>query len=1334
VNPYFDADFPNYIIGLRSAPDETLPLIEFDTQQRMTTGGTDLTFSGVDAENGFLALALPQTAPISSVDSSGLVGGSGSMTTIPAGSLQLYSSANGGTFQVLGPAGGSYISTVALPFNATSNQIRQAINEIGALGVVVSTVYGAGTVDDPWTLVGTGLDSLQIDDTGLAGSGILGRLTLEELKAVSTTATSGTFTLTIDIAGTPHTTAPLSLTATTDTIRAAIDAVGGVLAGKVTGLGTAEHPWILGPRVQSIKTGDAIVFHDAWGQSSSGLLDGQTYFAIVAPEAGQGKTGSVVIQLAATHAGAIATIPVTVPLTTTTDFDEPVMGFMAGGRHGFTSPLSSSSNGIKLSATVKSTDSIGNKSANGGEPKFRDVLTRGDFASVKNLRDTWKNIFSKGLKKDDDSPLGKAIGDLAKVNGDDIKNSGWTVSGAFGVLIVKNEARVVVGPTAVLRTPGAVEISTDIKETLKSSVEGTVSKPYGSSKAFAVAVDVVLVSNTSHAIVESGAKITGGSGVKVDSQVIYPWAGQMYIDRYSDTSTLWKTIPANLLKHLTDAINGKLGIDEWLINHWVNVGIKQKAPNSDTQIKLSAAGSGSGINLSNDCLAQIEDGAEINQDPTVQSTPDQSLSVTAKTSISQTLFAGTIYLDFSPDGIGKTYRKFGKTKFLSGVPSQLLVQQQGKNAIGASVGVVKMETRTRALLGGVSADDRGSRPPRPANPGKLLVNVGQNGLTVNASTNNLIIQVGQAGGQASNNGFSGTAAAIDSNQITEASIQGGDASHKAVIRSNPGTSGKIQVNAADTSYLIPVAGAALIGASKGAGVSVAIGMLSRDVTARIGMRDENAPLTLIDMVGMGDVAVGSSADGAVTPTAGAGSIRGSSTNPYAKENAGPNYDIEENGITLDKWGLGISGAGAAVDIADSVVATINHGGSMIAAAPGTSISLNAANTTTILANSGSLSARSSTETVSVGLAGAVSWIVAASDVEATIRRATISGYSLAVEATNDRSIGTVAVSAAGGGVGGDGGFTLNAAVSVGGLSLTTKTIASIDRVNGTSLSGTRVIATTKDLIWNIAGSFVANVSSILTRYKYDDLFEMQQSVGAENGRSLAAGVSVAIVTAKPTTKATVVSSKLVLAQGNMSVGATDSSTVITVSAGGSLVSTKDSSNTMSVNQAAGSTVAGMVAIVNIDPTVEASITDSTIELGTTGGDLSVLSTTALLLATASGAVVINRDGRSSASASVGAAVTVVNTTSRGTAKIDEKSKVTVPRGKVRVRSTNGNPDDAEWTALDPVFSEMNMPEAGTGAVWSFAVAAMASDSSFSAAASVTVTNVTNFQTATIGGE
>ncbi len=75
----------------------------------------------------------------------------------PAGALQLFNSASGGTFTISAIKGGTTQVTSPLDFNTSAGQVQAALD---ALAGVQATVTGGGTAGDPWIITGTGFSSL----------------------------------------------------------------------------------------------------------------------------------------------------------------------------------------------------------------------------------------------------------------------------------------------------------------------------------------------------------------------------------------------------------------------------------------------------------------------------------------------------------------------------------------------------------------------------------------------------------------------------------------------------------------------------------------------------------------------------------------------------------------------------------------------------------------------------------------------------------------------------------------------------------------------------------------------------------------------------------------------------------------------------------------------------------------------------------------------------------------------------------------------------------------------------------------------------------------------
>ena len=156
----------------------------------------------------------------------------------PAGALQLFNSASGGTFTISAVKGGTTQVTSPLDFNTSAGQVQAALD---ALAGVQATVTGGGTASDPWIITGTGFSSLAVNDTSVtttiqaapAGAG-----------ALFNNATGGTFTISVKVSSNTETTAGIAYNATASAVETALNKLTNVTA-TVTGAGTAADPWII---------------------------------------------------------------------------------------------------------------------------------------------------------------------------------------------------------------------------------------------------------------------------------------------------------------------------------------------------------------------------------------------------------------------------------------------------------------------------------------------------------------------------------------------------------------------------------------------------------------------------------------------------------------------------------------------------------------------------------------------------------------------------------------------------------------------------------------------------------------------------------------------------------------------------------------------------------------------------------------------------------------------------------------------------------------------------------------------------------------------------------
>ncbi|MFN8857435.1 MAG: hypothetical protein ACK50P_17855, partial [Planctomycetaceae bacterium] len=420
--------------------------------------------------------------------------------SVPA--RELWNTAGAGTFTLsVVSSAGQTSTTAALAWNATPDAIAAALNTLP--GVSVWAVEGAGVVSNPWIILGSGIKDLTANISQLQAGASSWATLSQATQVLATSATSGSFTLSVDVGGQTLTTPALPWNATAAQVAAAINSLDGV-AGWVTGEGTATNPWLLQVNSVPLQTGSPLTFTDAWGQANYGLLNGTTCYATLLPAVG--NTGTVVLGLASTSANATATPPSLVPLQGPLPLGKVRYSQLTGNSQTLT-PLMQST-GITIEASLTST-----------EDSLSMVHFGGILAPV--VMALNGNVLGGYLLSDHVTlPQGRIHHASAEqVSAGDMGNM-LTVSA--NVTRIHNTVQAIVGPTAVLSTAGEVQISSSIKDTLKGVDVSGATFYKKSNFGLAVAFEKISVVNTSEAYIASGATVTAGGGVSVNSVVEYP--------------------------------------------------------------------------------------------------------------------------------------------------------------------------------------------------------------------------------------------------------------------------------------------------------------------------------------------------------------------------------------------------------------------------------------------------------------------------------------------------------------------------------------------------------------------------------------------------------------------------------------------------------------------------------------------------------------------------------------------------------------------------------------------------------------------------------------------
>jgi len=174
------------------------------------------------------------------VNDSGLVGGSIAVQSVLPQEQRLWNNATGGTFTITATVNGIAETTVPLSHSATAAQLQAALN---ALAGVKVTVTGSGTSANPWSILGSGVSTLSLNDSGLTYNSIVQTIPAGA-QELWNNATSGTFTISAVVGGKTEITNPIDYNTTASAVQAALNALAGVSV-TVTGSGTVGDPWII---------------------------------------------------------------------------------------------------------------------------------------------------------------------------------------------------------------------------------------------------------------------------------------------------------------------------------------------------------------------------------------------------------------------------------------------------------------------------------------------------------------------------------------------------------------------------------------------------------------------------------------------------------------------------------------------------------------------------------------------------------------------------------------------------------------------------------------------------------------------------------------------------------------------------------------------------------------------------------------------------------------------------------------------------------------------------------------------------------------------------------
>ncbi len=1144
------------------------------------SSGAEFDIVNADMDGGQVFISLNDIANVTNVDSSNLIDGEAAITSVTAGATQLFSFANAGTFTLTVTDGnGGPMTTGPLAWDIAPEDLENSLNTL--LGGDLISVTGRGEFTSPWLIANLLQDSLSIDSGQLTKNGsptsMLQRSTPTWVQLISTNASGGTFTLTLSASNEPVTTGPIDYDASATEVQSAIQNSGGVNS-QVTGSGTADDPWVLSASSQPFETGDPVTFQDSWDLPGMGLQDGVTYYAVIPGDSLDSQT--VVVGLAASVEDANSTPPKLIDMRPYIPLNAAPSEFMPGGTVTL-SPVEDPT-GITIKSDMDSSNSAGATATLGKFPLLAYYLK-----GVSN----WKKDAGEG--KDYKSFIDREITEKTPEELKD-KSNQFEVSLAVAIQDVSNDVKATVGSTAEIGSADAVTVESSITESVNTFVEAVLSKGTTKQKgeniesdetegAVAVALAMAFVDNSSQAVVESDAIVTAVNELEVSSEVEYepPWSSWKDADG--------SQIASNVIDTIKDLAFGDVKVLSMAFNMGADVGLVKAKKEMDYVI----TGSFTVETIANTNLAQIADGAQINQQLTFEQwDAENSSRVPAPEFVLSEASAVTVHADTTVEQIGLAGQLyFSVAQLVGGIKKGDFFsvlspfQNTAKNAFGGSVNFFEMTENTQALLGG--ANPTSDTPTNTSTD----VTYGQGGLNVTAESESTIVQIGQSAANSSGLGIEASLTYLLIGEPVDSDADRGKTVGAQIITENlpvnlvavDGTTGAVDVSAEDTSDLWAVSGAVLLGTTKGIGLSASTVEFSRDVVATVGSQTQSGTAKTSSLNSPGDFTIEAVSGGTIVPLSIVGSI--SARNPdLGGEPGGDNVPAEENKDAANgiegKWGLGISGdfAGAFVD--DQTYAYLNDLGSVVGSLSAedefNTLEISSSNETILnpVAGQAAISLAGGDEKSLAGIAGSAAVAKVDADVQALLENATIQTFALELEALNDKKIGTCA---AGLQVAAPKGIDLQIAGSVVVNEITNTTIANINNLPATDEIGDiSLTALSMDEIWGAAGTAAVT-------WDRRSLKEGEEGLDAKT--VVGVGMSAVWNQVENTTTAEVNQSTITQSDGQVTVAAEDFTESRVLSAGVDVV----------VPAGTSVEIGGMWATNFLYPTTTAQIESSSIE-------------------------------------------------------------------------------------------------------------------------------------------
>ena len=1308
VNSDFNANFPQYFLVLQLTPDPTQTPVNFAIEQTFTNSASGQSFvlSGINTQTNDITIVLPP-APISSVSNANLAGATANLTVPSEGGFFYWNNATAGTFTfVYTDATGIQYITQPLAYNASAATVASALNGLPGISVQVT---GKGTPTSPWLITGSNAPLFAVDSSALVNGSSYDVMAPTGMQSLSTTATSGSFTLTLNVNGVETQSPAIAWNASASQLTTVLETIP-YIAATVRGTGTIDDPWYILTSYQPITTGTSAVFNDCWSLDNYTLVNGVTYYAMVSST--QDIPGTLSLTLAPSQQAALQSGTSPVSLAPTVDLGTLTIGEMSGSAHTFTSNLTAS--GVSVTATLNTTDSVGTKISIGfGSP----TAAARENGKVPEQPRNPGNLGLAGAYTyiSEDEYVGSFVSNgssgllssnaMPGVSSNAMPNAGttgsthsFTIGTNLGLMNVTNTVQAIIGNTAVIGTTGSVNVNASITEKSISYGNAGVTNPSQNADksmkvAAALALAITNYTNTAQAVIASNAHVTGYGGVNVASNVSYP---------YLIPDDSWKQIVSSVAHNLLMQQLGQLMQGMGGANNWVNAAAGRQNQKSG-QIDFTLSGSIGLYSFNNISLAQIADGAAINQ-PMSQLPPppygaQEPVSINATTNFENATVGGSFYAH-----LAATQIRYGLR-----TGSGIFGMSTGNNTIGGTYVGLTLNNSTLATLGGI--DPSNDVPTQPTQ-----VAFGSGGLTVSAQNSTLFVTLVQGGGKSNSIGVNATVGNVQvASDNCEAMIQP-PTSYGLFITSTPGTAGAVNVTSNDSSSLIDLVGSVLSSGNIGVGVSVALATLTRTVLAFIGTASStpssNAPptsSTAKNFAIAGNVSVTSNASGNIVPVAVSGATQ-NNTNPNPNYNSSYGKYAPYVGSPKGQFGIGVSGSYAEATINDTVHSYVNNQ-SLQGTGSSQSLNVNAGNSTQVYAITGGLEwlvsknagneIGSSSTTLSAGLQGSASVLNVTSSIEAWIASSFISSFAISVASTDTRNLGSLAFGLDGGMVSAklasviiEGSVALN--------QLSNRTIASLANNTFTNAGNISISASNQDTIWSFAGEVTFMTTS-------------RTKVGASGTKGLSVGVGAGVaLTVLETDETATVITNTTFSQvsGGLSQSATAAPAIYGISAG---------VNGTAAIPTVGLDMSGMYSGLVDTPVVESNFLNSTLTSSSPSTDtqagFGVTSSYEPYIVMVSGDLgFMFNHGGGQVAIGVGVSVSIVQISGGVNLAEVQGSTVSILNGNMTVEATSG-PQSGETVNLKTVAvagsvsasnSTVTLPEYGAGVSNTVSVATTAS--------------------------